>query len=144
MSKRAYPVWNYSSNTKTNPIPPVRSSQGRSAANPAVGIPQGQTSKTGQGKPPNPEDIIPVNRQLYREVIEAQNAAPRYPETTSPKQSVLKPMNRQEQRNSELLNRKQKETLPQQKQTLPRQKLAFPKRNMNRPDALRKIGYRLC
>ena len=46
MSKKAYPVWDYPSNTKTNPIPPAKSSQGRSTTNPTVGVPQGQTSQT--------------------------------------------------------------------------------------------------
>ena len=46
MSKKAYPVWDYPSNTKTNPIPPAKSSQGRSTSNPTVGVPQGQTSQT--------------------------------------------------------------------------------------------------
>ena len=46
MSKRAYPVWDYPSNTKTNPIPPTKSSQGRAPSNPTVAVPQGQTSQT--------------------------------------------------------------------------------------------------
>ena len=46
MSKKAYSVWEYTSNTKTNPIPPAKSSQGRSTTNPTVGVPQGQTSQT--------------------------------------------------------------------------------------------------
>ena len=46
MSKRAYPVWDYPSNTKTNPIPPTKSSQGRVPSNPTVAVPQGQTSQT--------------------------------------------------------------------------------------------------
>ena len=46
MSRKAYSVWEYTSNTKTNPIPPVKSSQGRSTTNPTVGVPQGQTSQT--------------------------------------------------------------------------------------------------
>ena len=45
MSRKAYSVWEYPSNTKTNPIPPTKSSQGRSATNPTVGVPQGQTSQ---------------------------------------------------------------------------------------------------
>ncbi len=50
MSKKAYSVWEYTSNTKTNPIPPAKSSQGRSTTNPTVGVPQGQTSQTtGRG-----------------------------------------------------------------------------------------------
>ena len=46
MSKRAYPVWDYPSNTKTNPIPPTKSLQGRAPSNPTVAVPQGQTSQT--------------------------------------------------------------------------------------------------
>ena len=46
MSRKAYSVWEYTSNTKTNPIPPAKSSQGRSTSNPTVGVPQGQTSQT--------------------------------------------------------------------------------------------------
>ena len=46
MSKKAYSVWDNPSNTKTNPIPPAKSSQGRSTTNPTVGVPQGQTSQT--------------------------------------------------------------------------------------------------
>ena len=46
MSKRSYPVWDYPSNTKTNPIPPTKSSQGRAPSNPTVAVPQGQTSQT--------------------------------------------------------------------------------------------------
>ena len=46
MSRKAYSVWEYPSNTKTNPIPPAKSSQGRSTTNPTVGVPQGQTSQT--------------------------------------------------------------------------------------------------
>ena len=46
MSRKAYSVWEYTSNTKTNPIPPAKSSQGRSTTNPTVGVPQGQTSQT--------------------------------------------------------------------------------------------------
>ncbi len=50
MSKRVDPTGIYPSNTKTNPIPPVKSSQGRSTTNPTVGVPQGQTSQTtGRG-----------------------------------------------------------------------------------------------
>lgn len=46
MSRKAYSVWEYTSNTKTNPIPPVKSSRGRSTSNPTVGVPRGQTSQT--------------------------------------------------------------------------------------------------
>ena len=164
MSRKAYSVWEYTSNTKTNPIPPVKSSRGRSTSNPTVGVPQGQKPKTAQKKPQKPENTIPTNRQFYREALEAQAAAPQYPNTKTSKQSVEKPMSRQEQGNSELLNHKQKETLPQQKQTqpqqrqtqpqqkqtqpqekqtLPRQKQTLPQWNQKRPDALRKAdeGY---
>lgn len=150
MSKKAYPVWDYPSNTKTNPIPPAKSSQGRSTSNPTVGVPQGQKPKTAQKKPQKPENTIPTNRQLYREALEAQAAAPQYPNTKTSKQSVEKPMSRQGQGNSELLNHKQKETLPQQKQTqpqqkqtLPRQKQTLPQWNQKRQDVLRKAdeGY---
>ncbi len=34
--------------------------------------PQGQKPKTAQKKPQKPENTIPTNRQLYREVLEAQ------------------------------------------------------------------------
>ena len=46
MSRKAYSVWDYPSNTKTNPIPPTKSSQGRAPSNPTVAVPQGQTSQT--------------------------------------------------------------------------------------------------
>ena len=78
MSKKAYPVWDYPSNTKTNPIPQAKSSQGRSTSNPTVGVPQGQKPKTAQKKPQKPENTIPTNRQLYREALEAQAAVPEY------------------------------------------------------------------
>lgn len=46
MSKRVDTTGIYPSNTKKNPIPPAKSSQGRSPSNPTVGVPQGQTSQT--------------------------------------------------------------------------------------------------
>ncbi len=150
MSRKAYSVWDYPSNTKTNPIPPTKSSQGRAPSNPTVAVPQGQKPKTAQKKPQKPENTIPMERQLYREALEAQTAASQYPKTKTPKQAAEKPMSRQEQGNSEQLNRKQqeilpqqKQTQPQQKQTLPRQKQTLPQWNQKRPDVLRKTdeGY---
>ncbi len=148
MSKKAYSVWDNPSNTKPNPAPPAKSQKKQKQA---VGIPQGQQTKTpAQKTPPKAESSIPVDRQLYREALEAQAAAPQYPNTKTSKQSVEKPMSRQEQGNSELLNHKQKETLPQQKQTqpqqkqtLPRQKQTLPQWNQKRQDVLRKAdeGY---
>ena len=46
MSRRTEPMETYPSNTKTNPIPPLRPTQGRGAANPTAGIPQRQTGRT--------------------------------------------------------------------------------------------------
>lgn len=72
MSKRSYPVWDYPSNTKQNPIPPAKSSQGQ---NRGVGIPQSQQSTAAKKSFPKPETAIPLDRQLYREALEAQTAA---------------------------------------------------------------------
>ena len=146
MSKKAYSVWDNPSNTKPSPAPPAKSQKKQKQT---VGVPQGQQSKTPAQKTlPKAESSIPMDRQLYREALEAQAAAPQYPETKIPKQSVEKPMNRQGQ-DSELLNRKQKQPLPQQrqtpqqKQTSPQQKQALPEWNRKRPDVLRKTddGY---
>lgn len=38
MSRRTEPMETYPSNTKTNPIPPLRPTQGRGAANPTAVI----------------------------------------------------------------------------------------------------------
>ena len=46
MSRRTEPMETYPSNTKTNPIPPLRPTQGRGAANPTASVPQGQTGRT--------------------------------------------------------------------------------------------------
>ena len=46
MSRRTDPMETYPSNTKTNPIPPLRPTQGRGAANPTASVPQGQTGRT--------------------------------------------------------------------------------------------------
>ena len=146
MSRKAYSVWDNPSNTKPSPAPPAKSQKKQKQT---VGVPQGQQSKTPAQKTlPKAESSIPMDRQLYREALEAQAAAPQYPETKTPKQSVEKPMNRQGQ-DSELLNRKQKQPLPQQrqtpqqKQTSPQQKQALPEWNRKRPDVLRKTddGY---
>ena len=76
MSRRTDPTENYPSNTKTNPIPPLRPTQGRGAANPAAGVPQGQTGRTAaQTKRKDQRNTIPLSRQLYREALEAQAAA---------------------------------------------------------------------
>ena len=72
MSKRSYPVWDYPSNTKQNPIPPANSSQER---NRGVGIPQSQQSTAAKKSFPKPETAIPMDRQLYREALEAQTSA---------------------------------------------------------------------
>ena len=54
MSRRTEPMETYPSNTKTNPIPPLRPTQGRGAANPTAGIPQRQTGRTAaQDKTPD-------------------------------------------------------------------------------------------
>ena len=68
MSKRAYSAWDYPSNTKQNPIPPAKSAQER---NRGVGIPQSQQSTTTKKNFPKPETVIPMDRQLYREALEA-------------------------------------------------------------------------
>ena len=39
MSRKAYSVWEYTSNTKTNPIPPAKSQKKQKQT---VGVPQGQ------------------------------------------------------------------------------------------------------
>ena len=72
MSKRSYPVWDYPTNTKQNPIPPLKSTQGQ---NRGVGIPQSQQSTAAKKGFPKPETAIPMDRQLYREALEAQTAA---------------------------------------------------------------------
>ena len=46
MSRRTEPMETYPSNTKINPIPPLRPTQGRGAANPTASVPQGQTGRT--------------------------------------------------------------------------------------------------
>ena len=148
MSKKAYSMWDYPSNTNSNPVPPAKSQKKQKQT---VGVPQGQQPKApAQKASKKAESTIPMDRQLYREVLEAQNAVPQHPESKTPKQFVEKPLDRQEQGNLELLNRKQQEPLPQQKQTqpqekqtLPRQKQTLPQWNQKRPDALRKAdeGY---
>ena len=148
MSKKAYSMWDYPSNTNSNPVPPAKSQKKQKQT---VGVPQGQQPKApAQKASKKAESTIPMDRQLYREVLEAQNAVPQHPESKTPKQFVEKPLDRQEQGNLELLNRKQQEPLPQQKQTqpqekqtIPRQKQTLPQWNQKRPDALRKAdeGY---
>ena len=148
MSKKAYSVWDNPSNTKPSPAPPAKSKKKQKQT---VGVPQGQQPKApAQKASKKAESTIPMDRQLYREVLEAQNAVPQHPESKTPKQFVEKPLDRQEQGNLELLNRKQQEPLPQQKQTqpqekqtIPRQKQTLPQWNQKRPDALRKAdeGY---
>ncbi len=46
MSRRTEPMETYPSNTKINPIPPLRPTQGRGAANLTASVPQGQTGRT--------------------------------------------------------------------------------------------------
>ncbi len=94
MSKRAYSAWDYPSNTKQNPIPPAKSSQER---NRGVGIPQSQQSTAAKKSFPKPETAIPMDRQLYREALEAQGAAQQNPAAKTPRQSIEKPLDRQEQ-----------------------------------------------
>lgn len=102
MSKKAYSVWDNPSNTKPSPAPPAKSKKKQKQT---VGVPQGQQSKTPAQKTlPKAESSIPMDRQLYREVLEAQNAVPQHPESKTPKQFVEKPLDRQEQGNLELLN----------------------------------------
>ena len=72
MSKRAYPVWDYPSNTKTNPIPPTKSSQGRAPSNPTVAVPQGQTSQTtaraGSNVPQRGQNARQMEHGVYPEM----------------------------------------------------------------------------
>lgn len=139
MSKRSYPVWDYPSNTKHNPIPPVTSSQGRSSANPTAGVPQGQTGHAAaQTKRKGQRDIVPLNRQLYREALETQSTVPKNPAARTPEQSVEKPLDRREQGYFKPANRKEKQTFPQEKQTNPSQKQTVPQRKQKRGDVLRK------
>ena len=66
MSKRSYPVWDYPSNTKQNPIPPAKSAQER---NRGVGIPQSQQSRapTLQSTTPTQRGIVPERGQNARQ-----------------------------------------------------------------------------
>ena len=60
MSRRTEPMETYPSNTKTNPIPPLRPTQGRGAANPTASVPQGQTGRTAaQTKRKEQKNTIP-------------------------------------------------------------------------------------
>lgn len=130
MSRRTDPTETYPSNTKTNPIPPLRPTQGRSAANPTAGVPQRQTGRTAaQTKRKDQGNTIPLNRQLYREALEAQAGNPQSPAIKTTRQIAEKTWNGQEPTSSALPNRKQKQMLPQEKQTLP---MGRPKR----PDRL--------
>ena len=80
MSRRTEPMETYPSNTKINPIPPLRPTQGRGAANPTAGIPQRQTGRTAaQTKRKEQRNTIPLSRQLYREALETQAGNPQSP-----------------------------------------------------------------
>ncbi len=135
MSKRAYSAWDYPSNTKRNPIPPANSSQGH---NRGVVIPQSQQSTAAKKGFPKPETAIPMDRQLYREALEAQTAASQNTAAKTPKQSVEKPLDRQNQENAKPADRKQKQMLPQEEQNILRQKQTVPQWKAKRPDGLRK------
>ena len=65
MSKRSYPAWDYPSNTKQNPIPPLKSPQGQ---NRGVGIPQSQQSTaTRQSTTPTQWGTVPQRGQNARQ-----------------------------------------------------------------------------
>lgn len=120
MSRRTEPMETYPSNTKTNPIPPLRPTQGRGAANPTAGIPQRQTGRTAaQTKRKEQRNTIPLSRQLYREALETQAGNPQSPVIKTTGQITEKTWKGQKPESSALPNRRQKEMRPQEKQPLP-------------------------
>ena len=97
MSRRTEPMETYPSNTKINPIPPLRPTQGRGAANPTASVPQGQTGRTvaqrntgvpqrGQNarqsyKPPTRDARYKIpDRSRGCEIMEGGGKAPVHPE----------------------------------------------------------------
>ena len=120
MSRRTEPMETYPSNTKINPIPPLRPTQGRGAANPTAGIPQRQTGRTAaQTKRKEQRNTIPLSRQLYREALETQAGNPQSPVIKTTGQITEKTWKGQKPESSALPNRRQKEMRPQEKQPLP-------------------------
>ena len=71
MSRRTDPMETYPSNTKTNPIPPLRPTQGRGAANLTASVPQGQTGRTAAQRNTGVPQRGQNARQSYKPPIAA-------------------------------------------------------------------------